>query len=61
VVSFTWIYVPTSGLEPERSHALKDFWTWALGDGQEIAGRLGYAALPPSIASKAEHTVNSIQ
>jgi len=61
LVSFTWIYVPTSGLEPERSHALKDFWTWALGDGQEIAGRLGYAALPPSIASKAEHTVNSIQ
>ncbi len=61
MVSFTWIYVPTSGLPQARSRALKDFWSWALSDGQEVAGRLGYAPLPPGIASKAQKTLNSIQ
>jgi phosphate transport system substrate-binding protein len=61
LVSFTWIYVPASGLSPARSRALKDFWNWALSDGQEIASRLGYAELPPSIAAKAKQAINSIQ
>ena len=61
IVSFTWIYVPTSGLLPARSLALKDFWNWALGDGQQIASELGYTVLPPSIATKAHEAVNSIQ
>ncbi len=61
MVSFTWIYVPTSGLPQTRSRALKDFWSWALTDGQEVAGRLGYAPLPPGIALKAQKTLNSIQ
>jgi phosphate transport system substrate-binding protein len=61
LVSFTWIYVPTSGLTPARSRALKDFWNWALGDGQEIATGLGYTVLPTNIASKAQEVLNSIQ
>jgi phosphate transport system substrate-binding protein len=61
LASFTWIYTPASGLSAVRSRALKDFWNWALGDGQEIAGRLGYAQLPPSIAAKAKQAINSIQ
>jgi phosphate transport system substrate-binding protein len=59
--SFTWIYDPASGLSAARSRALKEFWNWALSDGQEIAGRLGYAQLPPNIAEKAEQAVSSIQ
>jgi phosphate transport system substrate-binding protein len=61
LVSFTWIYVPASGLAPARSRALKDFWSWALSDGQEIASRLGYSQLPPGIAAKARQAINSIQ
>jgi ABC-type phosphate transport system substrate-binding protein len=61
LTSFTWIYVPASGLVPERSRALKDFWSWALGDGQGLAGGLGYTVLPASIASKAQQALNSIQ
>jgi len=61
LASFTWIYTPASGLSAARSRALKDFWSWALGDGQEIAGRLGYAQLPPTIAEKAKQAINSIQ
>lgn len=61
LASFTWIYLPATGLAPARSRALKDFWTWALGDGQEVARGLGYAPLPASVASKARRAVNSIQ
>jgi phosphate transport system substrate-binding protein len=61
LVSFTWIYVPASGLVPARTQALKDFWSWALGDGQQIASGLGYTVLPPSIASKSQQALHSIQ
>ncbi len=61
IASFTWIYVPSSGLPAARSHALRDFWTWALTDGQEIAGNLGYAELPSSVAAKAREVLNSVQ
>ena len=61
LASFTWIYLPATGLAPARSRALKDFWTWALSDGQDIALGLGYAALPPGVTSKARKAVNSIQ
>lgn len=61
LASFTWIYVPLNGLSAGRSRALKEFWIWALSDGQEIAGGLGYAQLPPGIASKAKQAISSIQ
>ena len=61
MVSFTWIYLPASGLPQTRSRALKDFWSWALTDGQQVASRLGYAPLPAGIALKAQKTLNSIQ
>ena len=61
LVSFTWIYVPVNGQTAARGAALKDFWNWALSDGQEIAGGLGYTMLPSSIASKARQVVSSIQ
>jgi phosphate transport system substrate-binding protein len=61
IVNFTWIYVPVNGQAAARSAALKDFWNWALGDGQQIAGEMGYTVLPLSIASKAREAVNSIQ
>jgi phosphate transport system substrate-binding protein len=60
LVSFTYIYVPSSGLAPARTQALKDFWNWALGDGQEIAAGLGYTALPSTIATKAREILNSL-
>lgn len=56
--SFTWIYVPTSA-SPERGAALKQFLTWALRDGRDIAKNLGYAPLPPHITAKALAVVNS--
>ncbi len=61
IASFTWIYVPASGLPAARSRALKDFWNWALTDGQAIAGGLGYTELPGSLVAKTRATLNSVQ
>ncbi len=61
ITSFTWIYLPTSGLSAERIMALKEFLGWALGDGQTIARGLGYATLPPAIQGKAQSALHSMQ
>jgi phosphate transport system substrate-binding protein len=61
MASLTWIYMPASGLPAARSHALKDFWSWALAEGQPIAGGLGYTELPSSIAAKAREVINSVE
>lgn len=60
LVSFTRIYVAASGMEPARRQALKEFWNWALTDGQETASGLGYTVLPTGVAAKARETLNSI-
>lgn len=61
ISSFTWIYVPTSGVSAERAAALKQFLGWALQDGQIIARGLGYAPLPGAVQSKAQLALDSIQ
>jgi phosphate transport system substrate-binding protein len=61
IASFTWIYLPTSGLSADRARAVKQFLGWALEDGQTIARGLGYASLPGPIQSKARSTLNSLQ
>ena len=61
ITSFTWIYLPTSGLSAERIGALKQFLDWALADGQTVARGLGYATLPGPIQSKAQAALDSIQ
>ena len=61
IASFTWLYVPVSGLAPERARALKQFLEWAFGEGQEIAKMQGYAPLPGSVAERARAKVKSLQ
>jgi len=60
IASFTWFYVPVSGLAPERSKALKQFLEWGLEQGQSIAKEQGYAPLPSSVAERARARVKSI-
>lgn len=60
IASFTWFYVPVSGLAPDRSRALKQFLEWGLGEGQEIAKNQGYAPLPSGVAERARAKVKSI-
>ena len=61
IASFTWLYVPVTGLAPERFRALKSYVEWALTDGQEIAKAQGYAILPRPVAEKALARVKAIQ
>jgi len=61
ISSFTWLYVPVSGLPADRAPAVKEFVSWALVDGQTIAHTMGYAVLPPEIQSKARSAVNAIK
>ena len=60
IASFTWLYVPSSGLAADRVRALKQFLEWALGPGQEIAKSNGYAPLPAGIVERARQRVKAI-
>jgi phosphate transport system substrate-binding protein len=57
IVSFTWLYVPTSDSSPLRRDALKQLLNWALSDGQTIARRMGYAPLPEGILARSRQAV----
>lgn len=61
IASFTWIYVPTSGISPTRSQALRQFLEWTLRDGQSIANAMGYAVLPDNVAAAARSAVKTQQ
>lgn len=60
IASFTWIYVPASGAQAERSRAVKEFLTWGLADGQNMARSMGYATLPSAVLAKAKSTLKTI-
>ena len=61
ITSFTWLYVPASGLKPERAGALSDFLQWALSSGQEIAREQGYAPLPAPVLSQAKAAAGQVK
>lgn len=52
IVSFTWLYVPETSSDPERSKALANFLEWALSTGQLSAEKHGYTPLPESLDSR---------
>jgi phosphate transport system substrate-binding protein len=60
IVSFTWIYVPTSGVPLIRRRALKEFLLWSLRDGQKVTANVGYTPLPDEVVAKALVIVDSL-
>jgi phosphate transport system substrate-binding protein len=61
IVSFTWLYVPEKGADPERSRALANFLEWTLSMGEQSAEHLGYTPLPSSLAPKVLAKVHSLR
>ncbi len=61
ISSFTWIYVHEKSKDPARAQALVAFLTWAFSDGQSVATREGYAALPSGVLSKVRAKVAIIR
>jgi phosphate transport system substrate-binding protein len=49
ISSFTWILLYESPSDKTQARAMLDFMKWALTDGQQFAGGLGYAPLSPEV------------
>ena len=45
IAGTNWIFAWECGYDEETEALLKDFWTWAVEDGDELALELGYAPL----------------
>ncbi len=60
ITSFTWLLVYRQQHDAAKGKKLADFIRWALTDGQRDAESLGYAPLPPSLASRLTTRVDSL-
>jgi phosphate transport system substrate-binding protein len=60
IVSFTWLYLPESSSDPERTRALASFVEWALTTGQQSAENHGYTPLPSSLTPKVLAKVHTL-
>jgi phosphate transport system substrate-binding protein len=50
-----------AGIKPATAKLVKSWLTYALGDGQKLAGELQYAALPAPIQQKAQAKIDALQ
>jgi phosphate transport system substrate-binding protein len=51
IASFMWLLLPRSNGKAENV-AVTDFARWILTDGQKVAMKLGYAALPDGLVKE---------
>ena len=60
ISTFTWllVYEKYSG---KKGQVIKDFLSWMLNEGQEMAPALGYAPLPSSVITMVKNTLSQIQ
>ena len=52
IASFTWLLVPTTPTDKNKSQILKDFLFWMLDQGQTMTQALSYAPLPKEVVEK---------
>ncbi|MBI5106377.1 MAG: phosphate ABC transporter substrate-binding protein PstS [Solirubrobacterales bacterium] len=62
-VTFLLVYqdMCKAGLDQKQAGLVKDWLTYALSDGQEVAGELEYAKLPEAIKAKAQAKVDGLE
>lgn len=56
----TWILAYSCGYEDDEAQALRDFLTWALEQGDDVAAELGYAPLSDSVQERSLEKVEQI-
>ncbi|HET9299651.1 MAG TPA: phosphate ABC transporter substrate-binding protein PstS [Candidatus Polarisedimenticolaceae bacterium] len=61
IASFTWILLPESPKDKNKTKLMVDFMRWALADGQKHAAALGYAPLPASVVQLELAALNRIK
>jgi phosphate transport system substrate-binding protein len=60
ITSFTWLYLPTTVPDPRRVAALRDLLNWMFTDGEQLAAREGYSALPKPLLAKVKAKVRDL-
>lgn len=61
IAGFTYILVYKKSQDAEKGKALVDLLTWAINDGQKMAGPLNYASLPAAVVKLDEAALKTIQ
>src|SRR3989338_2504792 len=60
IASFTWLLVYRQQEDPVKGRSLVNFLKWMLQKGQQYAGPLGYAPLPPEVITLEEAAIEHI-
>jgi phosphate transport system substrate-binding protein len=60
IVTYSWLLLYDQYPDPAKLAALKDFVSWALGEGQRYSAELGYIPLPQPVAAQALKRVDGI-
>jgi phosphate transport system substrate-binding protein len=60
IAGTNWIFAWECGYEAETEALLKDFWTWAITEGDDFALELGYAPLAEEIKPQVLEAVERI-
>lgn len=60
IASFTWILLYQAQKDAVKGRTLAEFLWWAIHDGQQLGGALGYAPLPLELVKKIEGTLRTI-
>ncbi|HKB13555.1 MAG TPA: phosphate ABC transporter substrate-binding protein PstS [Vicinamibacterales bacterium] len=61
IVTLTWVLLYRHYGDPRKSAEIRDLFRWCLNDGQQYAGALGYAALPPGIVRQSLAALDRVQ
>ena len=61
ISSFTWILLYEEPQDKALARVMVDFMKWALSDGQQLAGDLGYAPLPQAVIELELAQLNQIR
>lgn len=60
IATFTWILLRRKDADASKAQALRDLFSWTLGEGQSYASALGYIPLPSEIGGKALAALQTI-
>jgi phosphate transport system substrate-binding protein len=61
ISTFTWLLVPTEGMNAEKRSAIASLLNWVLTAGQKECASLGYAPLPREIADAELKAVSALK
>ena len=61
ITGLTYLLVPKDGSDPNKREALKNFISYIITQGQDLADALGYAKLPPMIQQLDQTLLSAMQ